>query len=176
MRNRLAASVVMIAAALVGCTAQRPVYLSEPLPDAPDYARVSADPAVHAGRRVRWGGTIVRVENQAQESVLEVVERALNENGRPQAGHSGGRFLARALGFLDPLVYTQGREVTVVGTVAGAETGKIGAFEYLYPVLRVEHVHLWDVPVRIRPPPYWYDPYWYDPWYPWYPWWRRPYW
>lgn len=165
---------LVLSVIVCGCASQHPAFLREPLPDNADFARVSADIAAHAERRVRWGGSVVRVENQAQRSVLEIVERPLNSEGRPQSLHSNGRFLAHVAGFLDPLVYTQGREVTVMGTVAGSEVAKIGDYEYRYPVIRVEQLYLWNVQVPL--PPSYRDPYWYDPWYPWYPWWRRPYW
>lgn len=157
------------------CATPRPPFLREPLPDNPSLTQVNADANAYAGRKTRWGGAIVRVENRAQETWIEIVERPLDAQGQPSlADQSGGRFIARVATFLDPLIYTQGRDITVTGILDGTHSGNIGDYEYRYPIVKTDTVFLWpkDRPLRAPPPP---DPYWYDPWYPYWPWWYRPY-
>jgi outer membrane lipoprotein len=172
MRFRLAKILPFVFLA-AGCAAQGPPFLREPMPENPPLAQVSGNVDAYVGRAVRWGGVVVRLDNRAQESWLEIVERPLEDSGRPRASdQSGGRFYAMMPGFLDPMIYTQGREVTVLGVVSGANSGKIGEYDYRYLVVKVNAVHLWEVLKPYRP--VYYDPF-YDPWYPLWPWWHRPY-
>src|SRR6185436_18741479 len=97
--------------------------------------------------------------------------------GRPiREDFTDGRFLVYVVGFFDPEVYSAGREITVSGRLRGTEARAIGEHTYIYPVVRVEQIYLWEkhVPVPGYPD---YDPYWAYPWDPWYPWgpWGRPY-
>ncbi len=119
------------------------------------------------GQRVRWGGTVVRVENRAQESVIEVVNRELDASARPiRLDRSGGRFMAVIRGFIDPVIYEAGRDITVIGTLEKIVSAPLGDFSYQYPLLQVESHKLWE---KHLPRPYRRDPYGYDPWYPWHP-------
>lgn len=160
---------------VASCATPGPVFLREPLPENPSLTQVNGDVTAFAGRKARWGGAIVRVENRAQETWIEIVERPLDAHGQPGlSDQSGGRFIARVGAFLDPLIYTQGREITVAGILDGTHSGNIGDYEYRYPIVKTDTVFLWpkDRPLRAPPPP---DPYWHDPWYPYWPWWYRPY-
>jgi len=113
MRKIFTGLFVIIGVLAAGCAAQAPSFVREPLPDNPALTRVSADTAAHAGRKVRWGGSVEQLENQAQETWLEIVERPLDDNGRPrESDQSGGRFIAKVAGFLDPVIYTRGRDIT----------------------------------------------------------------
>lgn len=149
-----------------GCTT-----VPEPIRKAPpgdvQPGEVRAAPQQYLGATVRWGGDIVKVHNRQSETLIEIVGRRLDSQGRPRAeDQSLGRFLAKVTGFLDPAIYAAGREVTVRGQLEGTIEQPIGEFPYRYPVVRAEHVQLW--PTRPQPPPYpYYDPFWYDPWYPW---------
>lgn len=168
---------VLVLALLAGCATALPSAIREPIPGGPEVAEARANLKAQMGKRVRWGGTIVRLENRRNETWLEVVARELERGGRPRAGStSGGRFLARVTGFLDPAVYAAGRLATVAGVLEGESTRAIGDFPYTYAVVRAEAVHLWE-PLPERGPGY-YDPFWNDPWYPWghpwgYPYYRR---
>ncbi|MGM0593759.1 MAG: Slp family lipoprotein [Pseudomonadota bacterium] len=132
-------------------------------------------PAAYRGQRVRWGGTIARVENRQQETRIEVVGRSLYSDGEPKEGDSSaGRFIVRFEGFLDPAIYAAERRLTVVGTLSGSEERQLGQMRYRYPVVNGEAYHLWPQPVEVNDH---YDPWFYDPWHPWYPspWYRNPY-
>lgn len=166
MRRSIQLIVVCLLA--TGCVAQAPPFVREPLPDNPALLQVSANTGAYAGRKLRWGGSIEQLENHAQETWLEIVERPLDEDGRPRvADQSGGRFIAKVSGFLDPVIYTRGRDITVTGSVDGDSTRKIGEFEYRYVVVKVEAAHLW--PLLLMVPAMYYDPFWYDPWFPYWP-------
>jgi len=166
---------VLLISFLVSACVHPPAQLADgPFVDA-DPVRARAPDA--CGQRVRWGGSIVSVEPRTSETCFEVVERPLDAVARPRdTDESGGRFIACAPGFYDPVVYEKGREITVVGVVDAPATGTIGEYEYQFARLKAERVYLWskrspyppDVHV-INPwgwTPYWgtfgrpYFPYW----------------
>lgn len=114
------------------------------------------------GSVVRWGGAVVEVRNRAEFTDIEIVFFPLNGYARPQISkESPGRFIARVEGFVDPMVVTVNRLMTVLGTLAEPETALIGEQEYRFPVIQVSGWHLWpevseyDV-TTVRYGPGWY--------------------
>ena len=96
------------------------------------------------GDTVRWGGVIANVNNQEKTTWIEVVQLPLKSSGRPtNTDISQGRFLVKIEGFLDPAIYAAGREFTVVGILSGMTDGKVGEFEYKFPVVSSQGYHLW---------------------------------
>lgn len=168
-----ALNLMLLAALLGACASNIPQPIREAPPSSPSVEAVVGHVQEYAGTKVRWGGSIAAVDNQASQTVLEIVSRPLGAYGRPtDSGESRGRFLARYNGFLDPMVYAKDRLVTVVGTIDGEEPRAIGKFTYPFPVVRVENIHLWE---PLASPPTYPPMYWYDPWWP-YPYsWRYPY-
>lgn len=160
----------VIAAGIAGCATEIPQAVRQSLPEGVSLFEVQSDPASHIGRKVRWGGSIVTLENRTPESWVEVLERPLDSDGRPkEAATSSGRFLAVVDRFLDPAVYAAERELTVVGVVTEFTTRPIGGYQYSYPVVRVDTMYLWErrrvYPREPYPWPY-PDPFWPYPWYP----------
>ena len=124
------------------------------------------EPDKQRGAAVRWGGVIARVENRRDESWIEIVDQPLTKDGYPrESDKSSGRFLARIAGFVDPVVFTAQRRITVTGTLDGVTQRNIGEHPYRYPLVRVEHFYLWPSPPETVQ--YYSAPYGYDPWYPW---------
>ena len=155
---------------LFGCAAQAPVPVSKIPVAKVSVAEVRADSTRFIGTEVRWGGTISRVENKATETWVEIVSRQLRASGQPrEAGKSSGRFVASFKGFMDPVVYKIGQQLTVLGSITGQTKRSIGEHEYSFPVVSVTASYLWPVALEPGyydyPPPFWY----YDPW-PFYPW------
>lgn len=168
------AVLAVVLSSLAGCASPLPKSLQQDLPQSPDLHTVLRAPPAHIGERVRWGGLIIKVENLATGSQVEILARPLDASGRPTGtGAALGRFIAHTREFLDPLIYTADSEVTLTGTLSAPLSREIGNFLYTYPVVATEALHLWGPrPIR-RDPSYWDDP-----WYPWgypYPWWRHPY-
>ncbi len=157
---------------LAACATTVPPAIDKAPPGSPDIGTVLPDQSVHVGQPVRWGGTILELENRAESTWVTVLALPLESHGEPQAGGaSPGRFLANVRGFLDPMVYTKGRQLTVAGTLSGAETRQVGSYSYDYPVVQVSEYYLWPETTDYRDdeyPYWWYDP-WYYPWYPYYP-------
>jgi outer membrane lipoprotein len=122
----------------------------------------------HDGERVRWGGVIIQTTTQSDQTCFEVMGLSLDGgNAQPQANdQSQGRFIACAKGFYEPTLYAAGREVTFTGRIDGTEKQKVGEYDYRFPRLIVDAVHLWPKRSNVIYVPY-YDPFW-DPFWPYY--------
>ncbi len=150
-----------------GCASTMPKNITQAPAEDLSVAAVRADITEHLGRTVRWGGTIIDINHDEETSQLEIIARDLRRDGRPSdADSSPGRFIVEADGFLDPAIFTLGREITVFGTVTGAAQGQLGSRSYSYPVVQLQEYQLWRrLDARDYPPGY--RVYYYDPFYPW---------
>jgi outer membrane lipoprotein len=108
------------------------------------FSTIHESPEAYKGRVVRLGGVIIATENREDDTVLEILEKPLNWQGRPKAGDtSGGRFMVVFEGFLDEAVYRPDRPVTIVGEVMGTKSAPIGETTYDYPLLSGKEARLW---------------------------------
>jgi len=125
------------------------------------------------GANVRWGGIVVETRPQAKRTCIEILAQELDRTARPVRSDRGyGRFIACRDEFIDPEIFVNGREVTVVGELTGFQEGKVGEFEYVYPVVGADAVYLWPE----RQEHYWYGHGYYNWGYPYYwPYYRTPY-
>ena len=143
---------------------------SYPVIPAPEVDRrldeVKSDLGAYYGSSVRWGGTIVSVENEEQFAWIEVLERKLDRYGYPDPySQSDGRFFIKEPSVLDPKVYTEGRRITVLGTLTGSVETKIGDAPYQYPIVEAQEHHLWESERRYTyyPRHYYRYPFYYYP-------------
>ena len=105
---------------------------------------VTRNLAAGQGKSVLWGGLIINTRNLKQTTQIEVLAYPLNSSHQPQRDQAPqGRFLVTYQGFLEPSDYSQGRMITVLGTVRKLQQGKIGETDYLYPELDTRQLHLW---------------------------------
>lgn len=162
----------MLALLLVAC-ASVPESVRGPTDPSITLSAVRGNEGMINGQLVRWGGLVARVQNKDNQSWIEIVEQPLNSWGRPIGGNqTSGRFIAVFGGFLDPLIFQTGREITVVGSLQPAVEGKIDDQPYKFPVLSGSGYHLWEPKrdyhnddVLLIRGSYW-DPFWYRPYYP----------
>jgi len=121
------------------------------------------------GQTVRWGGVITQVINKENETWIELLALSLSDVGRPSSSRKSnqGRFIAKIEQFLDPEVYQEGESLTVVGVLDDKIDGKIGDYNYSFPVVVALGHHLWSKIIYRQYPPiapgYWYygfHPYW----------------
>jgi outer membrane lipoprotein len=138
------------------------------------FKEVLQDPEAYSGKVVLWGGVIIKAENQKEGTLIEVLQKPTDREGRPKTvDHSDGRFLALYDGFLDVAIYSSGREVTVAGEIREKRVLPLGHIQYAYPLILVRQLHLWPELRKERLYPYRYPyPRPYGP-YPW--WWHHPY-
>jgi outer membrane lipoprotein len=135
------------------------------------FAEVRKSPEHYVSRTVLWGGVIIETNNRKDETDIKVMQTALDMEKRPvNHDKSEGRFIIRYTGFLDPVIYEKGREITVAGDIVGEKRYPLGDIEYGYPVVRAKAIRLWKKRTDHRDV---YDPFWHH-----YPlWWHRhPYW
>jgi outer membrane lipoprotein len=122
------------------------------------------------GRVVIVGGYILETINETDGSLITVLQAPLDSQNRPKSSDlSEGRFMVATSDFLDPVVYSNERRITVGGKVIGSQERQLGNLTYAYPVIEAIEIHLWSKEGEYIGP---YYPY-YDPWY--YPRYRRPY-
>lgn len=119
------------------------------------------------GQTMRWGGAIAKIENKENHTVLEMVYYPLTGYGRPISDdESMGRFRIHVQGFMDPMVYQEGRLMTFTGELKGVEQGLVGEHKYVFPTADVKSYYLWkklqrvDVSsVHMWPSDYWFNHY-----------------
>ncbi|MGD8588348.1 MAG: Slp family lipoprotein [Chromatiales bacterium] len=166
--------------ALTGCASPIPDLIKNAPPNDIRVEEVQQKPNAFIGAQVRWGGDIIRVENLERTTMIEVLSRRLFADGKPDAGSSSeGRFKIAVPGFVEPTRFPKDRRITVRGRVAQVVKGKVGAYQYPYPVVEPDAYYLWPKEVVYRYGDV-YGPYYYpwspwSPWYPYYPYWWRGY-
>jgi outer membrane lipoprotein len=167
---------------LLATTALLSACVTTPKPLEGEFVSESPQAIAPEGQRVRWGGDILSVEPEQDQTCLQVLAHDLDSRARPRPGDmSAGRFVACRGGFYDPAVFAEGREITVVGTVAGTQTRRIGEYDYTLPRVRADVVYLWPERLMVddyyhygRPYAGWWPYTYYGP--PYYPYhyYRRP--
>lgn len=103
------------------------------------------NPDAFQGKTVLFGGDIIKTENSPDKTLIVVLQRSLNSDEKPSGGdRSAGRFIVSVPGFLDPAIFQPGRQITVVGVVAGKEVRALDDIAYTYPVIERRHLYLWQ--------------------------------
>ena len=155
-----------LALALTGCVSvPDAIKGSSPTPQQ-DLVRVMNAPELYVGQEARFGGKVVEVMNQQGKTRLEIATVPLDSGARPILGEaSRGRIYADINGFLDPVDF-RGQLITVVGTITGAEQGKIGNTPYKFMTLQTHGYKRWRVVQQVMMPPQPIDPFYWGP-HPW---------
>lgn len=127
----------------VGCASVPKPLQGEPSEFLPLMANQVTPQSV--GSLVRWGGVIVSTDPKVDATCMEILARELDRNLRPivRSDIHFGRFMACGQGFRDPAIYTQGREVSLIGRLDGFIEAPIGEFMYRYPTVSVSQLYLW---------------------------------
>ena len=122
---------------------------------------VTNNPEAYIGQRVRWGGVIVEVVNNQDETWIEILGLPLSDTARPLSDRTQalGRFIVKTAHFLDPEVYQKGLRMTVTGTLDQTISGKVGERDYIYPAIQIDNHYLWPRRTQHRhyvTPGYWF--------------------
>lgn len=184
MRMKKTALTILISLILLSCA---PV-LNESLMSRGMYvanlSEIKDSEAARRGQVYILGGIIVKTTATKEGSLIEAIFVPVTSRGYLKNYQvSTGRFLAlyRGRDLLDPLIYTEKREITLAGEFIEMRKGTIGEMEYSYPLFEIKDIYLWEE-IRARdyryyypypyPAPYYYPwPYrhrYYDPWWPYY--------
>lgn len=146
MVNRLVpiSQILMSLILLSGCASMIPAAINQPVNSTADVKEIQQGVSANVNLTLRWGGVIAKVVNKQEETWIEIVQKPLGSIARPiNKDVSTGRFLAKIEGFLDPVIYEKGRELTVNGAYTGVTEGKIGEHAYKFPVIATTGYHLW---------------------------------
>jgi outer membrane lipoprotein len=130
--------------ALAACSNLPPAIEDPPAVDI-TYHQVLANIGNYKNAPVRWGGTIIEVENEPSFSAIQVLLYPLGSYGRPDTDEPNqGRFVIKSAEFLDPAVYTKNTSITVAGTLEGDTERTIGKKTLRLPLVAAKHIHLWE--------------------------------
>ena len=108
------------------------------------FIQVVRDPEAYIGNIVIWGGVILEVSNPSNGAEISILQGPLDSDEYPHEEITYGRFVVKASTFLDPVIYSKGRKITVAGEVIGKEVVPSGGMMLTYPVVSMKGVFLWD--------------------------------
>lgn len=129
---------------LLGACASGPAFDTGGVDHALTPRDVVARPQHATGKQVHWGGLILSTTNLKDRTRIEVLAYPLDARSRPRGeGEPTGRFMLEKAGYLEPATYAEGRQVTLVGTVTGTRSGRVGESDYVYPLIDARQLHLW---------------------------------
>lgn len=147
MPSRITYSIFLafLTAAVVACAPPFPKELMQRVDRDVSFKDLREEPERFAGSLVMLGGQIVSLRNTGEGTYLEILQRRLDSAGRPIAtDETGGRFIAFTTQFLDAAIYSSGRQITVIGEVAGVRIQPLGEVQYRYPYIITKAIHLWE--------------------------------
>ncbi len=130
-------------AVLTGC-ASSPEFDTSQVDASLTPQSVIAEPDVSNGKVALWGGTILDTRNLKDTTRIEMLAYPLDGSNRPKLESKPlGRFIIEHQGFLEPTTYAQGRQLTVLGTISGTQSGQVGETSYSYPLVSERQLYLW---------------------------------
>ena len=105
--------------------------------------RVLDADSVPAGK-VMWGGVILSSVNLEEGTQIEVLSYPLDHRQHPQVHRrSTGRFVLIHPEFLETTDFSNGRLITMLGSVTGIGEGTLGAVDYKFASIQAEDIYLW---------------------------------
>jgi outer membrane lipoprotein len=139
MKNYLLVAVF----ALTACSNLPPAIKDPPAFDL-SYQEGLVNNAKYKNAPVRWGGTIVEVENEPSFSAIQILLYPLGSSGRPDLEEPNqGRFVVKSAEFLDPAVYKKDSSITVAGILDGDTERTIGKKTLRLPLVAAKQLYLW---------------------------------
>ncbi|MBC8953126.1 Slp family lipoprotein [Xenorhabdus sp. PB62.4] len=106
-------------------------------------------PELYIGHEGRFGGKVLSVLNEKDQTRLEISAMPLADNAAPRLAEASlGRVYAYVNAFLEPSDFKD-RYVTVVGLITGLEKGKVGNSPYNYLVMNVTGMKRWHESQRM---------------------------
>jgi outer membrane lipoprotein len=128
---------------LTACSSTSPLIKSAPSDDY-QLKQVVLNVDSFIGKQVRWGGKVIKVNNDDNYSTVHMVQFPLNGYGKPRPRQaSQGRFSSQSREFLDPAIFEEGTLVTFAGTVQSKETVTVDKKSLLVPIINITEFHIW---------------------------------
>ena len=130
---------------LAGCAPTFSRELLDQVDSTTTFRELQNDPDRHVGKTFMLGGIILETRNTADSTIIQVLQRPLDRQGRPrETDETGGRFIIESPEFLDAAVYQPGKRISLIGQVTGQEVRPLGEIHYRYPVVSSKEVRLWE--------------------------------
>ncbi len=121
------------------------------------FEEILENPDAYTGKSVLLGGDIIETQTLPGRTVILVLQRPLGFRKRPSTDKaSKGRFIVESSRFLDPAIYSKGRQVTVAGPIRGKEMRPLGKATYGYPVIAGKEIYLWPREEPVSPPRFYF--------------------
>ncbi|MBX2883248.1 MAG: Slp family lipoprotein [Granulosicoccus sp.] len=94
--------------------------------------------------KVLWGGIILSSVNLENGTQIEVLSYPLDHRQLPRVTRqSTGRFVVFHPDYLETTDFSDGRLVTVLGSITGTGQGTLGEARYRYATMTAEDIYLW---------------------------------
>ena len=139
---------------LAGCAATISPEMMKDVDQSIPFEDILKHPEAFQGKTVLLGGDIIETENFPDKTLIIILQRPLDSQEKPSGeDKSKGRFIVSVPEFLDPAIYGQGRQITVVGTVAGKEVRALDKIEYTYPIIDRRELYLWPIEETVETEP-----------------------
>ena len=141
---RICPGFVVAAVVVLGACASTPAFDVKNVNTAITPNEAVAKMSTLQGSRVLWGGVIINSKNLETGTHLEILAHPLNSRHRPRVDRDSlGRFVVEHVSYLETVDYAIGRELSLIGMLAGTKEGKIDAASTIYPAVKTEQIHLW---------------------------------
>lgn len=141
----LAILFLLAAGGISGCAPAFPKEVIDRIDRHVSFKELQSDPDKFKGTWVMLGGIIVSSKNMKEGTLIEILQKPLDSDGRPlDTDQTEGRFLVESDQFLDSAVYHRERLITIVGEVAGKKTMPIDEIMYQFPLLNAKALHMWS--------------------------------
>jgi outer membrane lipoprotein len=146
LRSRHSFFIAFIYAVLmtVGCAPPFPQEALDRVNRTISFRELARNPEHFKGAWVMLGGVIIVGKNTKDGTLIEILQKPIDTNGRPlETDSTDGRFLVESHAFLDSAIYRQGRRITVIAEVVGRKELPLDEIMYPYPLLTIKDLHLW---------------------------------
>ncbi len=101
------------------------------------------NPKPFIGQTILVGGTILSAKNLREGTLIEVLTYPTNRRGEPKLDEPAlGRFLLLHPGYLDTLIYQEGRRIVAAGRIAGERSMEADETGRTFPLLTPLEVKL----------------------------------
>ncbi len=123
------------------------------------FEMLQTDPDIFKGKIIIIGGTIEQINNTKQGTLIEVIQKPLDYWGKPRrTNRTGGNFLIFYPGYLNTMIFTPDRQVTVAAEIEGTRFKALGEKDFTYPIVLAKELKLWEQDSQA-----WYKLKWFDP-------------
>jgi outer membrane lipoprotein len=137
--------ILMLSFLLSGCVTIVSDQIRPLIDQSIGFSDLKANPDNYLGKYLLLGGKIIASSSSSDISRMEIMQVTIDKDGVPtDLDSSSGRFIAESPSFYDSAIYQPNSLVTIVGEVKGKREQSLDGAPYLYPVVSIKEIYLWD--------------------------------